>query len=561
MNEIKFVFLKNNGFDVDSDEIISISSPDEINKNSTVVVSNSIDVSHVIYAPEINFYLKNTQDDTNTSKTSLLTLYKLRYLKYTSAVDIPEYKKISNTILVVDYEQTQEKKNEFIKSLEKEEKFSISYAESDNITSVKGTIGELTVSLKDGNQIKVDQIIWFNLPEEFERVGIYDPLQSSLNLKDKLISNLENGYGYKRVLKYDYNICQYHDRTPAVCGLCTEICPVEAVIKVEDEKRLKFIEVNCTGCGGCVSICPSGALDYAETSRDIFHLMSKAFKDKIPLIIPEDANIENMDIPLKKNVLPFVIGGKKFLDETHFLMLAQESGSQIVLYNASISKGTQEAMRFVNEIYIRKYNKPAVLLATSKKELEKALEEADFIQESQFSIYTHEYDKKREIFAKRVKHIVKDENLGLFKTGEFIHYGNIEIDTDKCTLCMSCAGGCNVKALFPEEQDNTLRFNASSCTFCGYCELVCPEECLKIVYDEVELSPAWFEDRVMAKDEVFRCIECGKPFAPAKSIKKIAEKMIAMWGEDDPRVKTLYCCPECKPKVMLKYQIKVGRKK
>ncbi len=214
----------------------------------------------------------------------------------------------------------------------------------------------------------------------------------------------------------------------------------------------------------------------------------------------------------------------------------------------------------LNEIYRRRYSSGAVFVAENPDELSSALEKADFVPESRNEITNQMYEKKREIFSNRLKFLVCDRDLGVYRTGELIHYGRVRVDADKCTLCMSCAGGCNVSALVPNAADNTLRFRPYACTSCGYCELLCPEECLELEDDLLELNPEWFKEQVLAKDELFRCIECGKPFAPAKSIKKIAEMMIPIFGEDDPRVRTLYCCPDCKPKVMFKHHLENERK-
>jgi DNA-directed RNA polymerase subunit RPC12/RpoP len=54
----------------------------------------------------------------------------------------------------------------------------------------------------------------------------------------------------------------------------------------------------------------------------------------------------------------------------------------------------------------------------------------------------------------------------------------------------------------------------------------------------------------MAKDELFACTECGKQFATVKAVQKIAAIMTPLFGADDIKVKTLYCCADCKPKVM-----------
>ncbi len=55
----------------------------------------------------------------------------------------------------------------------------------------------------------------------------------------------------------------------------------------------------------------------------------------------------------------------------------------------------------------------------------------------------------------------------------------------------------------------------------------------------------------MAHDELFKCVECGSEFATVKSVEKIAQVMKPIFGNDELRVKTLYCCADCKPKVML----------
>ena len=137
-----------------------------------------------------------------------------------------------------------------------------------------------------------------------------------------------------------------------------------------------------------------------------------------------------------------------------------------------------------------------------------------------------------------------------------MHYGDIVINEEKCTLCLSCVGACNVRALTAHPEDNSLRFNASICTNCGYCEVTCPEvECLSVIKDEMHLKPKWFSQRIMAYDELFKCTECGKEFATNKSVQKIAAIMTPLFASDPVKLATLYCCADCKPKVMFKAHI------
>lgn len=152
-----------------------------------------------------------------------------------------------------------------------------------------------------------------------------------------------------------------------------------------------------------------------------------------------------------------------------------------------------------------------------------------------------------------MQHIVTDQNLGTISTGEHIHYGEVKVNESACTLCLACVGACNVSALSANPKDNSLRLNASLCTACGYCELSCPEkECLTIQKDVIHLNPTWFSNQILAKDELFACVECGEEFATKKAVEKIAGMMAPIFASDPIKVRTLYCCEACKPKIMMK---------
>jgi formate hydrogenlyase subunit 6/NADH:ubiquinone oxidoreductase subunit I len=48
------------------------------------------------------------------------------------------------------------------------------------------------------------------------------------------------------------------------CRLCTRVCPSEAVVFVEKEKKIRYHLFRCTFCGECVKVCPVKALEFTS---------------------------------------------------------------------------------------------------------------------------------------------------------------------------------------------------------------------------------------------------------------------------------------------------------
>ena len=550
----EFIYYNASGLDFPVSEQIFVTTNIEDTKNKNFLISNTNEIPSELTVQEIDFYIKNSQDNLSNKIKNVSKLYEIAAVKYDLALDIPLSAEISNNVLLIS--QNQEQYDKFISSIEAKdfELFSIS---ENIIKSISGNIGNLQVIVTDEDEdiaLNVSQIVWFDAKQTGkERSGVFDT--NLLNVDDiiEVVKTNINSYSYKKFTTYDSAICQYNERRVEICSKCEEVCPTVAITKDDKTKTLTFSQIDCDGCGGCVSVCPSGALDYAPTNRDSIFEMSKFYKETHPLIVPSKMNMQNLMINLKENVLPFAIEGEKFLSEVSFLTLLQMSGSQVVFYSDVLSKGTKDSIRILNDIYQKKYQKDAILVAMDKEELEDALNEVTFIEDSYFNFNQNDL-KKREAFSQRLQKIVGTEDLGVVKTGEHIHYGRVLVNEANCTLCLACVGACNVDALFANESDFTLRVNPSLCTACGYCEVSCPEvDCLTIVRDEIELQPTWFKENILAKDKLFACVECGKEFATTKAIEKIANMMGAIFAlSSETKKRTLYCCEDCKPKIMIK---------
>lgn len=549
----EFIYYNPKELDFPVSEEIFVTTNIEDTKEKTFLISNSDEVNCELVAQEIDFYIKNSQDNLSKKISNVRKLYEVAVTKYDFAQDMSYSQEITKDVLLIT--NNKEDYDNFISKVNPDD-FELFSINEEILKDIKGHIGNLQVTVIDDEDdeivLNVSQIVWFDAKQMgLNQSGTFDPNLSSIEEIIKTLKQNINSYSYKKFTTYNQNICQYHGRREEICSKCEEVCPTVAITKDDKTKTLAFSQIDCHGCGGCVSVCPSGAIDYAPSNKEALFEMSKFYKDTHPLVIPQKMSMQTLEVSLKENILPFAIEGEKFLHESTLLTLAQMSGSQVIFYSDFLSKGTKDSIRILNDIYQKRYSKDAIIVAMNKEELEEAIKEVSFIENSYFN-FNQEGLNKREIFSHRLQKIVGNDNLGVVQTGEHVHYGKVEVNEANCTLCLVCVGACNVGALIADAKDNTLRLNPSICTSCGYCEVSCPEkDCLTIKRDIIELEPNWFKDNVLAQDKLFACVECGKEFATTKSIEKIASIMGPIFASDPVKHRSLYCCADCKPKIMM----------
>lgn len=56
---------------------------------------------------------------------------------------------------------------------------------------------------------------------------------------------------------------QYSPRVCVECGICRDICPVEAIVQGENQ-ALRVEGETCIECGACVAACPEGVMMQRE---------------------------------------------------------------------------------------------------------------------------------------------------------------------------------------------------------------------------------------------------------------------------------------------------------
>ena len=127
-------------------------------------------------------------------------------------------------------------------------------------------------------------------------------------------------------------------------------------------------------------------------------------------------------------------------------------------------------------------------------------------------------------------------------------FGNIVVDGDACTLCLSCVGACPAGALADNPDKPQLRFIEKNCVQCGLCASTCPERA-------ISLQPRlWLADegrarksaRVVAEMEPYACVRCGKPFGTLRAIEAMVSKLAGHSAFQGAAAERLKMCADCR---------------
>ncbi len=508
-----------------------------------VYIASSEPYKEAITAPEVAWFARHTRSTGREKAAAIATLFEKRAVQFDRATFESHTIAVGDRVLILGQKAPASALAETLKA-----DFSVTVAPIADQLRLEGHLGQLRAHWPNHTE-SCDQIVLMEPDADLERFfGVIAAGSDEAALKETLLSR-RGEYTYPKSVTYDATRCQYADRQSEACGLCAELCPTFGVVKADEKRELIFSDVDCMGCGGCISACPSGAIDFARLPIEAFEQAALAYESTVALLIPENM-LGLADVSLPAGVLPFVIEREKFPSETQLLALLQESGSQVIFFSEIVSKGTRDAATLLNAIWRQLYGCDAVLIIQDVAALEEALEWARPVAGSRFSPPIVEAGFKRDRFATRLQAAIGDRSLGSVPNGEVVRYGRVAVSEPLCTLCMSCVQSCNTGALFGEE--NRLMANFSKCTQCGECAAICPEQAIALVPDGIELSAAWFEPVQMAEDDPFCCVECGEPFASGKSIAKVLGLFEGIFGGDSPKARTLRCCAECKPKVMMK---------
>jgi ferredoxin len=134
--------------------------------------------------------------------------------------------------------------------------------------------------------------------------------------------------------------------------------------------------------------------------------------------------------------------------------------------------------------------------------------------------------------------------------------GAVTVNTDGCTLCLSCVSACPTGALRDDPERPVLKFVEDACVQCGLCQSTCPEKVIKLK-PQIDFRAATAPPVIIKEEEPALCIRCGKPFGVKSTIEKIAAKLEGrhwMYPAGDVRLDAVRMCADCRVIAMSEQQ-------
>jgi ferredoxin len=382
---------------------------------------------------------------------------------------------------------------------------------------------------------------------------------------------------------YRQKLCAHSRNEQVGCNACIEVCSAHAVSSDKGRQRIVVNPNLCVGCGACTTVCPTGALAYAYPHapdqgtklRTLLATYAAAGGREAVLLLHGreggQALIEQLGrearlgraqgVPAR--VIPVGLWHAASTGIDLWLSAIAFGASQVTV----LATG-EEAPAYVEALREQMTIAQAVLAglgyagthfrlieASGPAALDGALAELCRAQPqgpgvpARFAVAA----EKRSTLELALDHLVdaaparkadREARLAIALPAAS-PYGAIEVDKNKCTLCLACVSACPASALQDNPNAPQLRFVEKNCVQCGLCASTCPEDAISLV-PRLLVAPERSQPVVLNEAKPWRCIRCDKPFGTEKAIEAMLGKLAGHAMFQGDALERLKMCSDCR---------------
>ena len=349
-------------------------------------------------------------------------------------------------------------------------------------------------------------------------------------------------------------LCAHSRASKTGCTNCLDVCPTGAITSNGD--HVSIDPMVCAGCGACASLCPSGSITYdappTESLMRRIQTLAKAYLDAgghAPRLLVVNAHGAEMirlaarfGRGLPADVLPLEVEALNTFGHAEVLAaLAAGFAHVSIVLSPKVDRDVQG--RELELACAIAGDKAAILDLADPDALSDAL--FDAAAPAPIAEPMRPMGTRRQITRQAARALAPEAEM--LPLPENAPYGAVLVDTDSCTLCLSCVSLCPSGALGDNPDLPQLRFQEDACLQCGLCANVCPEQAIS--YEpRLNLQPEALSQVVIHEEEPFACVECGSLFGVKSTIEKITEKLAgkhSMFGTSDA-ARMIQMCDDCR---------------
>ncbi|MDN3919893.1 4Fe-4S dicluster domain-containing protein [Roseateles violae] len=396
-----------------------------------------------------------------------------------------------------------------------------------------------------------------------------------------------------KFFNYRAKLCAHSRNQQIGCTACIDVCSTRAIrsdagLKGKAPGRVAgghsggvIVEPHlCVGCGACSTVCPSGAMGFAypgpvDQGRRLQTLLSAyaaaGGRDAALLLHSEGAGTRLVEAlgraarldptieGLPARVIPLPLWHTASVGLDLWLMAIAQGASQILVllteeeapeYRRALAEQMAQGQALLaglgyGEGHFR------LIEAREAEALDAALRCTPAQGVRRPTAMAAQADKRTTLemaldHLREQRPAALPEAIALPAAGA--PFGNVRVDADRCTLCLSCVGACPAGALVDNPERPQLRFFEKNCVQCGLCESTCPEQA-------ITLEPRlWLADegrarkaaRVLHEQPPYGCIKCGKPFGTLKAVENIVAKLSGHAAFQGAALERLKMCNDCR---------------